>query len=82
MIEARFERLPGGGSLQEPERAEFEAHANSCATAHRWLRACAGLVGRNARDGRAGETAERLVYSILDKTLGPRETGRLAGIHK
>ena len=72
LVEARLSDYLEG-LLQGPERAEFEAHANSCAD-------CAPLVA-NVRSliGELHAMAEldmppRLVYSILDTTLGPRET--------
>src|ERR1700686_329408 len=72
LIEARLSDYLEG-LLQGPERVAFEAHANSCAV-------CAPLVA-NVRRLVGGmhamedlETPPRLVYSILDKTLGPRET--------
>ncbi len=61
------------GLLQTPERAEFEAHVAECAQ-------CAPLVatvGKLLTGMHSMEQVEpppRLIYSILDKTLGPRET--------
>ena len=61
------------GLLQGPERAEFEAHANSCADCAPLVASVRNLVGEmHAME--VLETPPRLVYSILDKTLGPRET--------
>lgn len=61
------------GLLQGPERAEFEAHAKSCADCAPLLASVRSLVaGMHAME--VLETPPRLVYSILDKTLGPRET--------
>ena len=60
------------GVLQGAERAEFDARGRVCA-----VRAAAGECAqrgwRNARDGPHG-APPRLMYAILDKTLGPRET--------
>ena len=60
------------GILKGPERAEFEAHVHECAE-------CAPLV-ENVRSlmsemqsMEAVEVPPRLVYTILDQTLGPRE---------
>ena len=61
------------GVLNPAELAEFSAHVPSCAR-------CAPLVASvtDLVTGLHGieeiETPPRLVYSILDKTLGPRET--------
>ncbi|HKN25759.1 MAG TPA: zf-HC2 domain-containing protein [Candidatus Acidoferrum sp.] len=60
------------GLLQAPDRAEFEAHLASCAE-------CAPLVASvrsvmsELRSMEQLEAPPRLVYSILDNTLGPRE---------
>ncbi len=60
------------GLLQAPDRAEFEAHVASCAE-------CAPLVASvrsvmsELRSMEQLEAPPRLVYSILDNTLGPRE---------
>jgi len=59
------------GLLTGPERAEFEAHANSCANCAPLLESVHGLVGEmHAMESL--EAPPRLVYAILDKTLGPR----------
>ena len=61
------------GTLSAAEVAEFSAHVPSCAR-------CAPLLGSvsDLLTGLHGmeqiEAPPRLVYSILDKTLGPRET--------
>jgi len=61
------------GLLQEPDREAFEAHAQDCPE-------CAPLLVRvrnlmtELQSMAEVETPPRLVYSILDKTLGPRET--------
>lgn len=60
------------GLLQAPERAAFEEHLEECAE-------CAPLVASvrevmsELRSMEQVELPPRLVYSILDKTLGPRE---------
>jgi hypothetical protein len=72
LIEARLSDYLEG-LLQGQERAEFEAHANSCADCALLVASVRSLVG----EMHAMEELEmppRLVYSILDKTLGPRET--------
>jgi hypothetical protein len=61
------------GLLQGPERAAFEAHANSCADCAPLVASVRSLVGE-MHSMEELETPPRLVYSILDKTLGPRET--------
>lgn len=61
------------GLLTGPERAEFEAHANSCANCASLLASVRSLVtGMHAME--EVEAPPRLVYAILDKTLGPRES--------
>ena len=61
------------GLLNGPERGEFEAHANSCANCAPLLASVRSLVGEmHAMEGL--EAPPRLVYAILDKTLGPRLT--------
>jgi len=61
------------GLLQAPERAAFEAHVKDCPE-------CAPLVAgvqsvmNELHSMEEVETPPRLVYTILDKTLGPRET--------
>jgi anti-sigma factor RsiW len=70
-IEARLSDYLDG-ALAEVERVAFDAHANACAR-------CAPLVGSVAHlvsgmhSMEQVETPPRLVYAILDKTLGPRE---------
>jgi hypothetical protein len=72
LIEARLSDYLEG-LLQGPERAEFEAHANSCADCAPLVASVRSLVGEmHAME--VLETPPRLVYSILNKTLGPRET--------
>ncbi len=72
LIEARLSDYLEG-LLQEPERAAFEAHANSCADCAPLVASVRGLVGEMHAMVEL-EAPPRLVYSILDKTLGPRET--------
>jgi anti-sigma factor RsiW len=61
------------GLLQPAERAALEAHAASCARCTPLLESVADLVG-SLRGMEELETPPHLVYAILDKTLGPRET--------
>ncbi len=72
LIEARLSDYLEG-LLQEPERTAFEAHANSCADCAPLVASVRGLVGEMHAMEEL-EAPPRLVYSILDKTLGPRET--------
>jgi anti-sigma factor RsiW len=72
LIEARLSDYLEG-LLQGPERAEFEAHANSCADCAPLVASVRSLVGE-MHSMEELETPPRLVYSILDRTLGPRET--------
>jgi hypothetical protein len=72
LIEARLSDYLEG-LLQGPERAEFETHANSCADCAPLVASVRSLVGEMQAMEEL-ETPPRLVYSILDKTLGPRET--------
>lgn len=61
------------GLLAGPERAEFEAHASSCANCAPLLASVRSLVtGIHAME--EVEVPPRLVYAILDMTLGPRES--------
>jgi hypothetical protein len=59
------------GLLAGPERAEFEMHADSCPNCATLLASVRSLVGE-MRAMEELETPPRLVYAILDKTLGPR----------
>ena len=61
------------GLLAGPERAEFEAHATSCAECAPLLASVREVVG-GMHEMEEMEVPPRLVYAILDKTLGPRET--------
>jgi hypothetical protein len=72
LIEARLSDYLEG-LLQGPERAAFEAHANSCADCAPLVASVRGLVGEMHAMEEL-DTPPRLAYSILDKTLGPRET--------
>jgi hypothetical protein len=72
LIEARLSDYLEG-LLQGPERVAFEAHANSCADCAPLVASVRGLVGEMHAMEEL-DTPPRLAYSILDKTLGPRET--------
>jgi len=72
LIEARLSDYLEG-LLQEQERAQFEAHANSCADCAPLVASIRGLLGEMHAMEEL-EAPPRLVYAILDKTLGPRET--------
>jgi len=72
LIEARLSDYLEG-LLRGPERAAFEAHANSCAACGPLVASVRALVGEMHAMEEL-ETPPRLVYAILDKTLGPRET--------
>jgi hypothetical protein len=61
------------GLLEGPERAEFEAHAASCAECAPLLASVRELVG-GLHAMEEVEVPPQLVHMILDKTLGPRET--------
>jgi len=60
------------GQLQAPERVALEAHAKSCADCGPLLASVRSLVGELGSMEEV-EVPPQLVYSILDKTLGPRE---------
>jgi hypothetical protein len=72
LVEARLSDYLEG-LLQGSERAEFEAHANSCADCAPLVASVRSLVGQ-MHTMEEVETPPRLVYAILDNTLGPRET--------
>jgi hypothetical protein len=72
LIEARLSDYLDG-LLQGAERTEFEAHANSCPDCAPLLASVRTLVGEMHAMEEL-EAPPRLVYAILDKTLGPRET--------
>jgi hypothetical protein len=72
LIEARLSDYLDG-ALQGADRAAFEEHANTCPDCAPLLASVRSLVS----EMHAMEELEeppRLVYAILDKTLGPRET--------
>src|ERR1700690_4613391 len=71
-IEARLSDYLDG-LLQGPERTEFDAHVSSCPQCAPLLASVTSLVNEMHAMGQL-ETPPRLVYSILDATLGPRET--------
>lgn len=71
-IEARLSDYLDG-LLAGPERAEFEAHAASCAECAPLLASVRELVG-GLHAMEELEVPPQLVHTILDKTLGPRET--------
>ncbi len=71
-IEARLSDYLDG-LLVGPERAAFDAHVASCAECAPLLANVRGLVG-GMHAMEQLEVPPRLVYTILDKTLGPRET--------
>jgi hypothetical protein len=60
------------GLMQGTERAEFEAHAKSCPECAPMLASVRSLVAEMHAMEEV-EVPPRLVYNILDKTLGPRE---------
>jgi hypothetical protein len=61
------------GLLQTSERAAFEAHVKDCAECTPLLASMTSLLSE-MHGMEQLEVPPRLVYSILDKTLGPRET--------
>lgn len=61
------------GLLAGPERAAFDAHVATCPECAPLLASVRGLV-REMHAMEEVEVPPRLVYEILDKTLGPRET--------
>lgn len=71
-IEARLSDYLDG-LLQGAERTEFDAHVSSCTQCAPLLASVTSLVNE-MRAMEQFETPPRLVYSILDATLGPRET--------
>jgi anti-sigma factor RsiW len=60
------------GLMQAPERAEFEAHVHECADCGPLIESVRSLLGQ-MQEIQQEEVPPRLIYSILDKTLGPRE---------
>ena len=71
-IEARLSDYLDG-VLAGAERAAFDAHVASCAECAPLLASVRGLVG-GMQAMEEVEAPPRLVYAILDKTLGQRET--------
>jgi hypothetical protein len=61
------------GLLQAPERMAFEAHVAECAQCAPLVATVSDLLTRMHATEQL-EAPPRLVYAILDKTLGPRET--------
>ena len=61
------------GLLAGQERAAFDAHVATCPECAPLLASVRGLIGEMHAMEEA-EVPPRLVYAILDKTLGPRET--------
>jgi hypothetical protein len=61
------------GLLAGPERAALDAHAAACPECAPLLASVRALVGEMHAMEEV-EAPPRLVYEILDKTLGPRET--------
>ena len=61
------------GLLQVPERAAFDAHVAGCASCGPLLASVSGLVGELHRMEEL-EAPPRLMFEILDKTLGPRRS--------
>jgi len=59
--------------LTREERAAFERHARSCERCTEMLASVSHLVA-NLHSIAEVDAPQRLVYAILDKTLGPRET--------
>jgi anti-sigma factor RsiW len=61
------------GLLTPEERHEFDTHANSCESCAQLVAGISHLVG-GLHSMEQIETPPRLVYAILNQTLGPRET--------
>jgi len=61
------------GLLQAPERAAFEAHVKDCPECAPLVASVQSLMSE-LQSMEEVEAPPRLVYTILDKTLGPRET--------
>lgn len=71
-IEARLSDYLDG-LLPAPERSEFEKHAAECAQCAPLVASVKSLVSELHAMAEV-EVPQRLVYSVLDQTLGPRET--------
>jgi anti-sigma factor RsiW len=71
-IEARLSDYLDG-LLSPDERHEFDLHANSCENCAQMVASVSHLVG-GLHAMEQIETPPRLVYSILNQTLGPRES--------
>jgi anti-sigma factor RsiW len=71
-IEARLSDYLDG-LLSPDERHEFDLHANSCENCAPMVASVSHLVG-GLHTMEQIETPPRLVYSILNQTLGPRES--------
>ena len=72
LIEARLSDYLDG-LLTGPEKAAFDAHVAACAECAPLVASVRGLVGEMHAMAEV-EVPPRLVYEILDKTLGPRES--------
>jgi anti-sigma factor RsiW len=70
-IEARLSDYVDG-LLSPDERHEFDVHANSCENCSEMVASISHLVS-GLHNLEQIETPPRLVYSILNQTLGPRE---------
>jgi hypothetical protein len=62
------------GVLSSAEQTAFDAHVNSCQRCTPLVASASHLLS-GLHSMEQIETPPRLVYSILDKTLGPRESG-------
>ena len=71
-IEARLSDYLDG-LLSPDERHQFDLHANSCENCAQMVASISHLVG-GLHSMEQIETPPRLVYSILNQTLGPRES--------
>lgn len=71
LIEARLSDYLEG-ILTGPERGEFEAHVQGCAECAPLVESVRNLMSE-MQSIEAVEVPPRLVYAILDQTLGPRE---------
>ena len=73
-IEARLSDYLDG-LLTDEERLDFRQHAEACPECAPLLASVAGLVA-NLRALQTIEPPPRLVYNILNQTLGPRQTAK------